>query len=158
MYQKNLLKLAVIGLTAGLFLSAQAAPTAKETAAPKKEVATTAVKKEAVPVEKKDVVAPKKEVATDKETAAPKKEVAMMKIASEPVADAQSCNKVEKKCDTCKKAEPCKKVEPCKTEKKCELCKKCGKPKTDKGCGCTPGENDNLGKARKGAAQEAVGE
>lgn len=143
---KNLLKFSVLGLAAGLFLSAQAAPVAKEVAAPKKEA--VAVEKKEVTVEK-EVIAPKKDVAAEKE-------VAMMKMTKETADTMQPPCKTEKKeCDKpackkeCDKAEP--KKECPKVEKKAEPCKKCGKT-CDK-CGC--GDADK-GTKRKGAAQQAV--
>ncbi len=148
MIQKKLLKLAIVGLTAGLFLSAQTTQTNKEVPPPKKEV-----------VIDNDVQLPKADTTGDQ------KEVAMMQGTKEPVGEMQkfdtqeSCGK-SAPCKTCNECSPSK---PCKTCNKCEP-KQCSKPAPAKSCNeCTPSKPcksckkcDESSKSCKGAAKTAV--
>jgi hypothetical protein len=148
MNKKNLLKLVVAGLTAGLLMSAQSAQTNKDV--PAKE--TTAGN---------DTVLPTATASDENQ------EVAMMKCSKEPVADMQKSETKSMKSDSCNKPAKC---EPC-NKPKCESCKPkcepCSKPKTEcpkaakpdncgkceKSCGCP---EPTPPKKSKGAAQEAV--
>ena len=151
MIQKKLLKLAIVGLTAGLFISAQSVQT-KE-----------------IPQQKNEVVAEKDAQLSKAADLTDQKEVAMMK---ETVGDMQkmdkqdSCNKPAcktcnectpaKPCHQCSKCEqkPCSKCEPkgCvkETPKKCAPCSKCGQ----KTCGCK--KCDEASSSNKGAAKTVV--
>lgn len=145
MIQKNLLKLAIVGLTAGLFISAQSAQTNKEIPQPKKEV-----------VAKTDAQLPKADPADQKD-------VAMMK--GEPVGEMQkfdsqdSCGKSApcKPCNECTPSKPCKSCSKCepkgctKEVKKCTPCNKC----EQKPCGCKKCEEAPKS-CNKGAAKTAV--
>jgi hypothetical protein len=151
MIQKNLLKLAIVGLTAGLFLSAQSAQTNKEIPQPKKEV-----------VAETNAQLPQADVSADQ------KEVAMMKGMNEPVGEMQkfdtqeSCNKPAcKSCNECTPSKPCKSCNKCEPKgctkepapvKKCNSCNKC----EQKPCGCKKCEETPKPCTSKGAAKTAV--
>jgi len=133
MIHKNLLKLAMVGLTAGLLVSAQSAQTnssnckCKEVPPPKKEVVADV-----------DAQLPKAELASDQ------KEVAMMKGTTEAIGEMQkfdsqdSCGKSTPCKAECPQSKPCKaecpQPKPCKAEctpaKPCKSCSKC----EPKGC------------------------
>ena len=178
MKQKSLLKLALIGLTAGLFLSAQSVSASKdvttvkkEVVAPKKEVVAEkkdvvvtpkkdvadkeAVVKKEVATEKKEVVAepkdattPKKEIVTDKEVMTSKKEIVADKEVATPKKEA-IVEKKEVAMTKCSKESATASSE-CKA-KVSEPCKSC---KCEKGsCGC--GKDDGKPK-HKSAAKTAV--
>ncbi len=140
MSSKIFLKLAVIGMTAGLFLSAQSAMNTKiekEVAAPKKEVVAIE-KKEVAP--EKEVTAVQKEVTLTNDPTTDKKEVAMMKCSKDPSCEGTKSAPIAKECtpkipvqETCKSS-----------DKTCG----CG----EKNCHCKDGDKAS----RKGAAREAV--
>jgi hypothetical protein len=162
MIQKKLLKLAVVGLTAGLFFAAQSAQTNKEIPQPKKEV-----------VSENDVQLSKAEPASDQ------KEVALMKGTKEPIADMQkvdsqeSCSKPVCKSPECTPVKPCKACSKCEPKpctqcepKACHKCepKGCTKEPTppkkcirceEKPCGCKKCEDAPKSNS-KGAAKTAV--
>jgi len=155
MIQKKLLKLAVVGLTAGLFLSAQSAQTNTNNC------------------KCKDVPPTKKEVVVDVDTQLPntdlpsdQKEVAMMKGTKEPIGEMQKFDTQ----DSCGKSAPCKSTE-CTPAKPCKSCNKCEpkgcakeaapvkKPSACSKCepkSCEPKKCDEASKPCKGAAKTAV--
>ena len=154
MNSKNFLKFAVIGLTAGLFISAQSATAnknEKEVAAPKKEVViakkeVTPPQKEVVPVEKKEAVATeKKEVSTEAEVIAPKSEITTDKEPTDKKEVAMMKSSNDATCEAVKTV-------PVVKESGSKIVKDTS-GKSDKGCGC--GDPDKTPKC-KGAAKTVV--
>jgi len=115
MIQKKLLKLAVVALTAGMFVSAQSAQT-KEIPQTSKEMAADAAQVKTVPADQDEVAMMKKQVVGE-----------MQKIETDGCScNKPACNKETKECPAPKPCKtPCEKKEPapCVTpEKKCNKC------------------------------------
>ena len=154
----NYLKLAVVGISACLFLSAQSVSANKEAAMPKKGIVAEKVapKKDVAAADKKDVVvAPKKDAVVT-----PKKEVADKDAAAKKeAADAKDPAAVKKEVaidkEVVKAAPEKKEVAMMKCSKDATECKSCKSEKASCGCDKKKGCVDDQ-TSKKGAAKTAV--